>query len=411
MPAQNVDLVLVIDASSSMKPCFDALRENLGSVIAPLQGFVTNVQFCVLAQSVGMRGRTLVHDHRFIGTSGAQALTTLYGCPVSQGAGRGPFFTADPNRVKSFLADLEPEGNEDLLLALDLAADLPFGPITNTCRVIALFSDEPIEAGAVESGRVERIPELIEKLARRRIKLFAALPESDASLELSQANGSELEFVEGGDGLRSVDFSQLLSQMGKSISVMSLQSSGEPSYTRALFGQDTWDASGSVSESERSTVLAVGESAKFGRNTPLTDVGVQLRWSMPIDLDLHAFCLHRDGTESHVYFAAPRYTDISLDRDAGIGDRGGQNVENIKVDRLDSFRSIIFATMIYGSGDRYSDYDGLVEVNASDGTQIVVPLSAQQRGKWCAIARIDIEGGSASVSNLNSVSDELPSLG
>ncbi len=217
MPAQNVDLVLVIDASSSMKPCFDALRENLARVVAPLQGFVTNVQFCVLAQSVGMRGRTLVHDHRFIGASGADALGALYAGPANQGAGRGPFFTADAGRVRSFLADLKPEGNEDLLLALDLAADLPFGPITSTCRVIALFSDEPIEAGAVESGRVERIPELIDKLTRRRIKLFAALPESDASLTLSQANGSEIEFVSGGDGLRSVDFSQLLSQMGKSI--------------------------------------------------------------------------------------------------------------------------------------------------------------------------------------------------
>ena len=224
MPAQNVDLVLVIDASSSMKPCFDALRENLALVVAPLQGFVTNVQFCVLAQSVGMRGRKLVYDHRFMGTSGADALQTLYAGPANQGAGRAPFFTADAGRVRSFLADLKPEGNEDLLLALDLAADLPFGPITSTCRVIALFSDEPIEAGAVESGRVELIPDLIEKLTRRRIKLFAALPESDASLALSQANGSELEFVSGGDGLRSVDFSQLLSQMGKSISVMSLQS-------------------------------------------------------------------------------------------------------------------------------------------------------------------------------------------
>jgi hypothetical protein len=410
MPAQNVDLVLVIDASSSMKPCFDALRENLARVVAPLQGFVTNVQFCVLAQSVGMRGRTLVYDHRFIGTSGADALAALYAGPVSQAPARAAFFTDDASRVSSFLANLKPEGNEDLLLALDLAADLPFGPITNTCRVIALFSDEPIEAGAVESGRVERIPELIEKLARRRIKLFAALPESEASLALSQANGSELEFVDGGDGLRSVDFSQLLSQMGKSISVMSVQSTGESGYTRALFGQDKWDASGSVCEAERSLVLAVGESAKFGRSTPLTDVGVELRWTKPIDLDLHAFYRRPGGAEDQVYFASPHHEDINLDQDAGIGDRGGRNVENIKVDRLDSFKSIVFATMIFGSGDRYSDYDGKVEITASDGSKIVVPLSAQQRGKWCAIARIDIDQSGVSVSNLNIVSDDTPSF-
>ena len=35
-------------------------------------------------------------------------------------------------------------------------------------------------------------------------------------------------------------------------------------YKRALFGQDKWDAAGSVAEGERDRVLAVGESAKFG---------------------------------------------------------------------------------------------------------------------------------------------------
>lgn len=184
--------------------------------------------------------------------------------------------------------------------------------------------------------------------------------------------------------------------------------SAEPQYTRALFGQDKWDASVSVSEAERATVLAVGESAKFGSGTPLTDVRVQLRWTMPIDLDLHAFYKRADQSEDHVYFGSPNHDDISLDNDAGIGDRGGKNVENILVSRLDVFSTIIFATKIYGAGNRYSDYDGQVEVRASDGSQIVVPLSAQQRGKWCAIARIDIHHGIASVTNLNDVSDDTP---
>ena len=221
---------------------------------------------------------------------------------------------------------------------------------------------------------------------------------------------SELEFVSGGGGLRSVDFSRLLSQMGKSISVMSLQSSSEPIYTRALFGQDTWDASGSVSESERSTVLAVGESAKFGSSTPLTNVSVQLRWTRAIDLDLHAFYRRNDESLGWVYFGSREHQDISLDHDAGIGDLGGNNVENIKVNQLDSFSAIVFATMIFGEGDRYSDYDGLVDVTASDGSQIVVALSAQQRGKWCAIARIDRDHGIASVSNLKCFQTKHPAF-
>jgi hypothetical protein len=325
MPASNVDLVLAIDASASMQPCFDGLRRHLRELVAPLQGYVSRVEYAVLAQSVGMRGRELAYDHQFIGCSGTEALNLLYGSDPSQGPPRSAFFTGDPTGVDGWLSRLKPGGNEDLLLALDLAADLPFGNLEDSSRVIALFSDEPLEAGAVVSGRVEKIPALIEKLSQRRIKLFAALPESDAALELSQASGSEFEFVDGGDGLRNVDFSRLLVQMGKSISVMSAQSSGEVPYQRALFGQDRWGTSGSVTELERETVLAVGESAKFGAGTPLTNVGVQLRWTRPIDLDLHAFSVDREGRRGHVYFGNKSERGIVLDVDAGVGDVGGRS--------------------------------------------------------------------------------------
>jgi uncharacterized protein involved in tellurium resistance len=408
MAAPNVDLVLVIDASASMKPCFDGLRNHLTKILQPLQGHVSNVEFCVLAQSVGMRGRRLVHDHRFLGCSGAEALELLYKSNPTQGAPRASFFTTDAQRVTRLLADLKPDGNEDLLLALDIAADLPFASVGNTCRVIALFSDEPIEAGAVDTGRLDKIPALIDKLQQRRIKLFAAVPESPAALELSQANRSEVEFVEGGDGLKGVDFSELLRQMGKSISVMSLQSTGEEHYERALFGQDRWDAEVSVSAAERDLVLAVGERARFNAATPLTDVRVQLRWTRPIDLDLHAFFVRRDGRDGHVYFQCRSAHGVSLDHDAGVRDRGGDNVETLVVDDLRPISSIVFATKIFGDGDRYSDYDAAVEITPSDGRKFTVPLTAQRRGRWCAIARIDCTASSATVVNLNEVSDGEP---
>jgi len=57
--------------------------------------------------------------------------------------------------------------------------------------------------------------------------------------QLSEANGSEIEDV-GGQGLTTVDFKALLGQMGKSISIASLQGALEEKYERALFGQDQW---------------------------------------------------------------------------------------------------------------------------------------------------------------------------
>ena len=412
MASSNVDLVLVIDASASMKPCFDGLRLHLSQVLKPLQGYVSNVEFCILAQSVGMRGRQLVHDHRFLGCSGAEALDLIYRSSPIQGSPRSSFFTADAARLTTFLAGLIPDGNEDILLALDIAADLPFGSVGNTSRVIALFSDEPLEAGAVEIGRLEKIPALIEKLQQRRIKLFAAIPESPAALDLSQANGSEIEFVQGGNGLKSVNFGQLLAQMGKSISVMSSQTIGEPPFKKALFGQDKWDSTGSVDDRERNVVLAVGESAKFRASTPLTDIKVQLRWTKAVDLDLHAFYRLRSGQSGHVFFGHSAEHGVSLDTDAGRGDRAGRNVENITVSNLEPFSQIVFATKIYGygRGDRYSDYDGAVEVAPSDGSRFVVPLSSQQSGRWCWISRINLDDTGASVSNLNQVSDSEPQL-
>jgi hypothetical protein len=114
------------------------------------------------------------------------------------------------------------------------------GPVATTKRVVALFSDEPLETGIKGSSTLHLIPKIIDKIHARRIKLFCAMPYSDAAQSLSEANGSEIEDVVNGGGLASVDFKALLAQMGKSISVSSLQSTSEAHYERALFGQDKW---------------------------------------------------------------------------------------------------------------------------------------------------------------------------
>ena len=101
------------------------------------------------------------------------------------------------------------------------------------------FVISKLEAGAQRTAIKEYIPRIVEKLHARRIKLFCAMPYSDAAQQLSEANGSEIEDV-GGQGLSTVDFKALLGQMGKSISVSSLQGALEEKYERALFDQDEW---------------------------------------------------------------------------------------------------------------------------------------------------------------------------
>lgn len=409
--APNVDLVFVIDASESMQPCFDALRSHLGEVIAPLQGYVTKVRFALVAQSAGGVDGMAVYDHQFLCGSGPEALKKLYQKGPNDPDPRNEFFSEDPSRLTTALAALKPQGNEDMLVALDVAADLPFGPVAETKRVIALFSDEPFEGGISRKANNAKIPALIQKLQARHIQLFVAIPDSDAIQELSTVDRSEVELVDGGGGLRQVNFKRLLAQMGKSISGSSLQAVGEPTYARAIFGQDKWDAARTITAGNRDVVLAVGESATLDTSRPLTGIRVRMTWTAAIDLDLHAFYRMSDGREKHVHFGNKNDVQVTLNRDAGIGDVGGKNREQILINQLAGIDEIIFATHIYGHGDRYCDYDAKVQVKTTNGDKFTVPLSAQERADWCVIARIDNRNSVApKLLNENKVSNNAPSF-
>jgi len=240
MAAPNVDIVLVIDASRSMKPCFDQLRVHIQEVIRPMQGTFSKLRFGLLAYSARAKDGRVAYRHYFLCGSGQSALKKLYERGPNDPDPRGDFFTDNPDTFKSVLGSVKPAGNEETLVALDTALDFPFGPIHNTKRVVALFSDETIENGVEEGANNAKINAIINKIQARRILLYGALPQSRGADTLFEVDGSEFTPVDGGDGLAGVDFGQLLGQMGKSISVSSLQAVREPDFPRAIFGQDTW---------------------------------------------------------------------------------------------------------------------------------------------------------------------------
>ncbi len=241
MPAMNVDIVLVIDSSDSMKPCIDKLRQHLRELIKPMQGRVGKVRFGLVALSAAKSHESTIYSVETM-AGGSSSVDILY----EQGRNQYEFFSEDADMVIQKLDQIDVSANEDNLLALDIALDHPFGPVSTTKRVVALFSDERLENGVSGGDSCKHIPALIQKLHQRRVKLFCAIPYSEAAQSLSQANGSEIEDVGGATGLATVDFRALLTQMGKSISMSSLQGALEEKYQRALFGQDEWtDSSGS----------------------------------------------------------------------------------------------------------------------------------------------------------------------
>lgn len=162
-----------------------------------------------------------------------------------------------------------------------------------------------------------------------------------------------------------------------------------------------------------------GQSSKINlvkKQTPLKNIKVKLSWTKAVDLDMHAFYIDKNDKAGHVYFGNKRDRGgIQLDKDAGVGNTAGNNEENLTVQSLEGYKYILFATNIFRllgflhRNDRFSSYDGKVIVSTDQGI-IEVPLNANEKGKWAAIAMIDNTGEEPKVININEISNEQPDI-
>jgi uncharacterized protein involved in tellurium resistance len=178
-----------------------------------------------------------------------------------------------------------------------------------------------------------------------------------------------------------------------------------------------------------------GDSAQL--NVDHGEVSAQLLWSESVDLDLHCFYQSREiktqssggflsslfggggeqvtpAQEGHIYFGQrgslrkPPY--IELDQDAGIGDQGGDNEENMKIGDISVIERALIAVNIFNKPNaRFGSYDGRVVLRAG-GQEIEVTLATQEMGAWCVIAEIDNRGLQPKITNLSRVQKNKPSL-
>ncbi|KAB8319403.1 stress response protein [Tolypothrix campylonemoides VB511288] len=162
-----------------------------------------------------------------------------------------------------------------------------------------------------------------------------------------------------------------------------------------------------------------GDSADLSKR--MSNVDVKLSWTKSVDLDLHAFYKTKSGTFGHISFVRKGSLSeppcILLDKDAGVGATAGDNRENIKIATLAHVDYVLIATNIFrfigflSSGDSFAKYDGKVVVKTDGGDHIEVPLTSEEIGKWCVIAKIDNTNPTApKVVNINKVQKLEPSL-
>lgn len=236
-----VDVVFCLDASGSMAPCIDGVRKNLDAFLDALAGDANRKLDCridFLAHCCGEDGG-LVRSAS-LNTSGVDLITALYG----QGAKPGKFFTTDREAVRKALKGVDVYGDEAMLIALDIALDYPWRPQAGCHRVVILLTDEPLEANAIWPAQQAKLDAIIDKIQKLGVKLYIVGPSSPGLETLAEAD--KCIYQKAGqtyDGLGSIDFTKVLQQIGKSVSVSVLQGKPETGVKRALFGQDQWVAS------------------------------------------------------------------------------------------------------------------------------------------------------------------------
>ena len=167
------------------------------------------------------------------------------------------------------------------------------------------------------------------------------------------------------------------------------------------------------------TLKKKGETAEIRlKSKTAATVHAKLTWKHAVDLDLHGFYKTKAGQFGHIYFGnkgnLQKEPYIALDQDAGVGNKAGDNEENIRIGNLAHLSSVLIATNIFrffgflSSGENFAKYDGKVVIESDTGDSVEVPLISEEKGRWCLIAKIDNTGAAPQVININTVQKDEP---
>ncbi|SMG35484.1 VWA domain-containing protein [Fibrobacter sp. UWB13] len=409
---KRADVVFVVDASDSMKPCFDQLRNSIKKFVEPFreEGF-TSLRLGLLAYNAGPSNGKWVYRNTFINGDAPENMNILYG---NDEDAQESLFTRSGDGfvdVETFcnrLDSIKCCADENTPLALDCASDFPFEPICTTRRIIIVFTDEKLEDGVLKQealgNNCSEIEKVMNKITNQRhASLYYFGPQCEGVEVMEDyprvivTNVKEYkERAEGEDIWSNIDFEKILESMGKSISHSVLEVVDEGNFDKAVYGQDKWDleAWGKDEVGGVIDITDVKEGAVLDVSEPLEWVNAQMLWKTPIDLDIHAFYRLKSGYHGHIFYNNKRAYGMELDHDAGVGDKLDSpegNQENIKCSSFNNIERMLIATKIYQEHGCFSDYKGVVNVTTSNPRQktIQCKMESRKRLDWCVIAMID----------------------
>ena len=252
------DVVFCLDSSESMDPCLEGLKNNIASFIEGIQGDGQNswdVRFDFVShQSLLNAQGGVVINHSSLYNS--DLLDVLYGDV------RGRFFTRDVGEFKAGINRIKTKGDESPLIAIDSCLDFPWRDEGEGHRVVVFLTDEPFETCLKPEMEKEYIDHVIQKIMDLNVIFFLIAPDSEGFERISSADKSEYVVIESEvPGLTAVDFTNfdfqnLLSQIGKSVSVSSFgqqKSHTIKSVKRGVFGQSGWGVSEGLDTRDRTS--------------------------------------------------------------------------------------------------------------------------------------------------------------
>ena len=138
-----------------------------------------------------------------------------------------------------------------------------------------------------------------------------------------------------------------------------------------------------------------GQEAQLGG---IKQFMVTLKWTTAADFDLAAAYEAKDGKKGLVYFGEKGdlngFPFMQLSEDAGVGDSGGDNKEEMRVMKIDDMKFIWILCWDYGAVQegkpaRFAGSDVTVSLMDDSGTGHDVSLDTGDAGNVCIVATVD----------------------